>query len=360
MGLPVIEINFKQKAGSIIERSSRGIACVIVRDDTNSTAGYKRYKYETDIKTTDYSADNLAAIKRCFLVAVNEVIVINVPTEAEFSDAAAILTMLKYNYVCACEVADQQPLANYIRTKNSNSKGKKYIAVVNGITTADSMYIINVKNAKVTLADTGEIVPMVKYLPRLVSLLANLPMNRSCTYYTLTDLVDCEDVETAEKTLDMLINEGWLCLFNDDGDIRIARGVNSLVTITSTETEDMQKIIIVESMNMIREDIYGEYKNNYVGKYKNHYDNQCLFISAVNGYFRQLQLAEILDPEYDNHSTIDVESQRQAWLDIGRTDAADWNADKVKKMTFKSYVFLQGDIKILDATEDLKFDIGMQ
>lgn len=50
----------------------------------------------------------------------------------------------------------------------------------------------------------------------------------------------------------------------------------------------------------------------------------------------------------------------QAWLDIGRTDAADWNADKVKKMTFKSYVFLQGDIKILDATEDLKFDIGMQ
>ena len=331
MGLPVIEINFKQKAGSIIERSARGIACVIVRDDTNSTAGYKRYKYETDIKTTDYSVDNLAAIKRCFLVAVNEVI-----------------------------VDDQQPLANYIRTKNSNSKGKKYIAVVNGITTADSMYIINVKNAKVTLADTSEIVPMVKYLPRLVSLLANLPMNRSCTYYTLTDLVDCEDVETAEKTLDMLIDEGWLCLFNDDGDIRIARGVNSLVTITSTETEDMQKIIIVESMNMIREDIYGEYKNNYVGKYKNHYDNQCLFISAVNGYFRQLQLAEILDPEYDNHSTIDVESQRQAWLDIGRTDAADWNADKVKKMTFKSYVFLQGDIKILDATEDLKFDIGMQ
>ena len=157
-----------------------------------------------------------------------------------------------------------------------------------------------------------------------------------------------DNVETVEKTLDMLIDEGWLCLFNDDGDIRIARGVNSLVTITSTETEDMQKIIIVESMNMIREDIYGEYKNNYVGKYKNHYDNQCLFISAVNGYFRQLQLAEILDPEYDNHSTIDVESQRQAWLDIGRTDAADWN------------VFLQGDIKILDATEDLKFDIGMQ
>ena len=92
----------------------------------------------------------------------------------------------------------------------------------------------------------------------------------------------------------MLIDEGWLCLFNDDGDIRIARGVNSLVTITSTETEDMQKIIIVESMNMIREDIYGEYKNNYVGKYKNHYDNQCLFISAVNGYFVSCSLQKSL------------------------------------------------------------------
>lgn len=360
MGLPSIDISFKQKAGSIIERSARGIGCVIVRDDTTDTAGYKRYKYETDIKSADYTAENLAAIKRCFLVAVNEIIVINVPVEAEFSEATAILEMLKYNYVCACDGDDQQVLANYIRIKNNNSKGKKYVAVVYNITTADSMYIINLKNKTVTLADTNEVVPMVKYLPRLVSLLANLPMNQSCTYYTFTDLVECDIVETTEKTLDMLIDEGWLCLFNDDGDIRIARGVNSLVTLTSTATADMQKIIIVESMNIIREDIYSEYKNNYIGKYKNHYDNQCLFISAVNGYFRQLQLAEILDPQYDNHASIDVDAQRQAWIDIGKSDAVDWNADKVKKMTFKTFLFLLGDVKILDAIEDLKFDIGMQ
>lgn len=360
MGLPVIDINFKQKAGSIIERSARGIACVIVRDDTLAEAGYKRYKYETEIKSADYTAENLAAIKRCFLVAVNEVIVISVPTDAEFADVVDILSQLKYNYVCSCGVDDQQELANYIRTKNANSKGKKYIAVVAGISTADNMFIINVKNPSVTLTNEGGEVAMVNYLPRLVSLLANLPMNRSCTYYTLTDLSDCAVIETEEKTLDMLIDEGWLCLFNDDGDVRIARGVNSLVTITSTETEDMQKIIIVESMNIIREDIYNEYKNQYVGKYKNHYDNQCLFISAINGYFRQLQIAEILDPEYNNHAAIDVETQRHAWLDIGRSDAADWNADKVKKMTFKSFVFLLGDIKILDAMEDLTFDIAMQ
>lgn len=359
MGLPNIAINFIQKAASAISRSERGIACIVVRDDTKAEAWRKIYKYDTDIAKDDYTSKNLAAIKRCFLVAVNKVVVVSVPTDSEFSEVVGQLEKFKYNYVCACDENDQTALATYIRTKNANTIGRKCVALVYNISVADNMFIINVKTPTVTDADTGEVIPMVEYLPRLTSLLANLPMNRSCTYYTLTDLSDCADIATVEKTLDMLIDEGYFCIFNDDGEIRIARGLNSLVSLTSTHTEDMKKIIIVESMNLMLEDIHDEYKNNYVGKFKNHYDNQCLFISAVNGYFRELQIQEILDPEYSNKSQIDVELQRQAWLTIGKTEAADWNDDKVKKMTFKTHLFLAGDIKILDAIEDLKFNIAM-
>ena len=84
-----------------------------------------------------------------------------------------------------------------------------------------------------------------------------------------------------------------------------------------------------------------------------------MFISAVNSYFRQLAREEILDPSFDNRSFVDVEYQREKWLSIGKTEAADWTEAQVKEMTFKSWIYLAGNIKILDAIEDLKFRITM-
>ena len=100
-----------------------------------------------------------------------------------------------------------------------------------------------------------------------------------------------------------------------------------------------------------------------MGKYKNHLDNQYLFISSVNAYFKSLTKVvngEILDPEYDNHAFVDVENQRQAWLSVGKTEAEDWDEAKVKEMSFKSTVFIAAKVKILDAMEDLSFQITME
>lgn len=361
MGLPDIDIIFRQKAVTAIKRSQRGIACVIVQDDTPGEAGYETYKYEKDIPTERYGAEILKALKKCFYVAVNKIIVLHIPEEAEFSDALDILDTIKYNYVCTTIAGAQQELVNYLVSKNRNTKGRKFIGIVFNATTADSKYIINVKNSWVHDVDADEQVDMENYLPRLTSILANLPMNRSCTYYELEDIDEVDmGFITTEKDIDSWIDDGYLCLIKDDDKIKIGRGVNSLTTFTSTDSEDMKKIIIVESMNLIEEDIFTTYKNYYVGKYKNHYDNQCLFMSAVNTYFRELQREEILDPEFDNRSFVDVELQRDAWLAIGKIEAQDWTAEKVKRMTFKSNLFLAGDIKILDAMEDLRFTINME
>ena len=66
---------------------------------------------------------------------------------------------------------------------------------------------------------------------------------------------------------------------------------------------------------------------------------------------------EILDEEHDNHAEIDVEKQRDAWLKIGKEEAATWDELTVKQNTFKKQLFLSGNIKILDALEDMVFDI---
>ena len=360
IGQPVIDIEFIQKAVTAIIRSERGIACVVVFDDTPAAAGYNVYKYFTDIPADRYTAANLAAIKRCWLCPVNKVVVVNAPaTDADFDDAVEILEKIKYNYVCVVDDSFQQDLATYLLTKNENSPGKKYIGVTYGAT-ADSKYIINVKNDSVHDIATDADVDMVQYLPRLTSVLANLPLNRSITYYELEDInaVDMSFVDS-ETTIDDWIDDGYLCLWQDEDKVKVGRGVNTLTTFTSTDTEDMRKIIIVEAMNLILEDIYNTFKDYYVGKYKNSYDNQCLFISAVNTYFRALAREEILDPGFDNNAYVDVETQRDAWLAIGKTEAEDWTEAQVKEMTFKSWIYLAGNIKILDAIEDLKFRIAM-
>lgn len=365
MGLPQIDIIFIQKAVTAVKRSQRGSTVVIIEDDTQEKAGVDLYKFSRDITNKKYTEENVTILKRCFLVEVNKLYVLHVPTGTSWEDTSKLLDKVKYNYACTTKAEWQTELTSYTLQRNKMSKGKKYVAFVWNVTVADNRNIINVKNASVHEADTDKDVPMLEYLPRLTSVLANLPMNRSCTYYVLEDLTSVDDsFVDMEHDADSWIDKGWLILINDDDEsVKIGRGVNSLTTYTSTETEDMSKIIISESMNIILEDIYTTFKNYWVGKYKNRLNNQYLFISSVNTYFRSLtsvENGEILDEEFDNLAYIDVEAQRDAWLAIGKTEAEDWDEEKVKKMTFKSKLLLAGDIKILDAIEDLHFSITME
>ncbi len=369
IGLPNIDIIFIQKAVSAIERSQRGTAVVILKDDTQKDAGYDIYKFGADITNKKYSAENVELLKRCFYVSVNKVVVVHMPTTTtEFADVKAVLDRVKYNWACTTVKEWQTELTSYTLSRNTISKGRKVKCLVANVAVANDKHIVNMKGEFVheVDAEVGTNVKMIDYLPRLVSILANLPMNRSITYYELEDLdyVDNSYI-TVEETADSWTDKGWLLLINDDEDnvVRVGRGVNTLTTFTSTDSEDMRKIIIVESMDLILEDIYTTFKKYYVGKYKNYLDNQYLFISSINSYFKTLTKVangEILDPNFDNKAEIDVEAQRNAWLGIGKTEAEDWGEDEVKEMSFKSTVFLAGDIKILDAIEDLSFQITME
>lgn len=369
IGLPNIDIVFLQKAVSAVLRSERGTAVVIVKDDTQTAAGYDIFKFEADITKKKYSTENIALLKRCFYTNVNKVVAVHVPTTtSDFADVKAVLDRVKYNWACTTVADWQDDLVSYTKSRNVISKGRKVKCVVANVTVADDKHVVNIKGDWVheAGADQATTVKMTDYVPRITSILANLPMNRSITYYELEDLdyVDNSFI-TNEKDANKWTDEGWLLLINDDEDavVRVGRGVNTLTTFTSTDTEDMRKIIIVESMNLITEDLYSTFKKYYVGKYKNHVDNQYLFISSVNSYFKSLTKVvngEILDPEYDNKAFIDVENQRDAWLSVGKTEAEDWDEDKVKKMSFKSTVFIAAKIKILDAMEDLSFQITME
>lgn len=358
--LPNIDIIFTQKAVTAVQRSERGVLCVIMKD-AQQDAGIKKFVYKrgADVEKTDYTTANYDALMRAFDVAVNKVYVLRCATATEFTDIVKELDKIKFNYVCTNVKADQQALANQVVQYNHDSQGHKCVTVVANITQGDSKYVIKLKGDGGKLK-SGTEVKAEDYVIRIASTLCNLPMNRSLTYYVFADLASWDDSYlTTETPIGDWISKGWLTLINDDDEVKCGRAINSLVTFTSTDTEDMSYIIIVEAMNLIIEDIYTTFKDYYVGKYKNTLSNQRLFITSVNAYFRQLMREEVLDDSYDNHAYVDIESQRLAWLGIGKTEAEDWDENKVQQMTFRTNVFLAGDAKISNAMEDLRFNIAL-
>ncbi|MWC26634.1 phage tail sheath C-terminal domain-containing protein [Paenibacillus sp. MMS18-CY102] len=357
IGLPSIEIEFKKLAETAIARSSEKIAVLVVKDDTNPTYAVKEYKSSLAVDADQFTAANVQYIKDVLLGGGSKVIVVPVETTSTdvVAEAIAALGSRKYHWIGLADgtAGEHSDLSDYVKEQEVAKKGIK--AVVYKAVSPDSQRVVNFTNANVTYVG-GATVTGEKYIARLLGILAGLPMTRSSTYLELTDLEGVTEL----SDLNVAVGNGELVLFNDDGVIRIARGVNSLKTLVPGVTEDFKKIIIVESMDLMRSDIASTFKNSYLGKFKNKYDNQVLFLSAVNTYFDALATDDILDNEFDNRADVDIEEQRQAWLAIGKTDAVDWNDHAVKNNTFGSKVFLAGHIKITDAMEDLSFGISLQ
>lgn len=353
MSLPKIEIIFKQKAVSAVKRSASGIVCLVVKDDTKKDFTVKELKSVEDLKEGDFSADNVAAIKDCLSFAPNKVIVIRIDVEGKLADALKIASGLKINWIGVVKgiTKDHTDLSTWVKGKEKEGKTIKAVVFNH---TANCKHVVNFATEQVTFKDergqrTGD-----EYIPSILGILAGLPLTRSATYYKCSNLLSTSEVDDLETE----VGKGKFLLFMDEGEVKVASAVNSLSEVTQDNTEDMKDIIIVESMDLITEDIRATFKE-WIGKYKNKYENQILFISAVNSYLRDLMKEDILDNEYKNITGVDVEAQRNAWMSVGKAEAENWDEQTVKKNTFKKSVFLLADIKILNAVESFKLTVHM-
>ena len=355
MGRPTIDIIFKQLAVSAVERSARGIVALIIKDDTDKTFKTKEYKLATDIETALFTTANVQAITDCFSGTPAKVIVVRVDaTGGTIADALTIAAGLKFNWIGAVSStqADHDAIATWIKAQDVLKKTFK--AVTYKAISPDSKRVVNLVNDKVTFADTRGQKTGDSYVPTLLGILAGLSLNRSATYYkctTLTSVIEPADIDAS-------INLGNLVLFNDSNYVKIAAAVTSLVTITSSNTADMQQITTIEEMDIITGDISTTFADNWVGNYKNKYDNQVLLISAIKSYFKTLEDEQVLDNGYANTLDIDVAAQKLAWQATGK-DVSAWTDLQTKHNTFRRSVFLLGDIKLLGAVENLSFAIQM-
>lgn len=354
--MPSIDILFKQLSASLITRSQRGYAILIIRDDT-STFDYKEYNLLTDVVEAEYSTTNYQYIKDIFTFAPYKVCIVRINTTIDtLADALSILTgNVKTGWITIADgtTEDFATLASW--TKSQEGLKKYYKSVCYKAATTDCKHIVNFYNDSVTFNDSRSVQTGEKYCPSLIGILAICNINRAATNYVCSNL--SKVVEVADNNV--AVGAGKFILINDVDKVKVGLCINSLQTTNGTTlTEDMKYIDIVEAMDLIYDDIYSAFKE-YQGPYKNKYDNQILFLSAVNGYLRNIAGEDVLDDEYVNKVSINVEAQRAAWVASGKTEASTWTEAKVRLSAFKRNVYLTGDIKILGAMENLQLIFNM-
>ncbi len=358
--MPRVEVTFEQKAASLISRSERGYALLIVRDGTDETFAFRRYDDLTAAQADEkrYTAENFAAISDILAFAPYRTYVFRVGEEGLLADALALVRKkIKTGWITIAGMTpeDATALSSWIQAQEKQRRTYKAVVYKPGVK-PDCMHVVNFGNETVTFSDERGEQSGVAYLPSLIGILAKCNVESGCTAFECSNLADVQEMEDNDKSL----GEGLFLLTHDDDEgVIVAQGINSMTTTNGkTQTEDMQYIETVEAMDLMADDIAKTFRETYLGKYRNNRDNQMLFIAALNfSYFTQLARQNILDPDYDNAAEIDVEAQRLAWQASGKAEAADWDDDTVKAMPFKRTVYLKGNVKILGSMTDLIFPI---
>jgi hypothetical protein len=187
-------------------------------------------------------------------------------------------------------------------------------------------------------------------------LIAGLDLNVSSTFKPLAEVTMIPVADDAE--VDTAVDEGYLTLYNDGERIVIARGVNSLTTVTEDDTEDLKKIKILAIQDLVETDIYSTINSSYIGNYSNSYDNKCLLITAIKGYLKELETKGYLKAD-SSVIEIDVIKQKQ-YLEIVGVDTSEMDEQAIKEANTGSKVFLKGTISILDAIEDVEIFINKE
>lgn len=359
-GMPQVDIVFKGLGTSAAKRGEKGAAVLILID---TTQGQNKLKYNsiadfTSDEQAKFTTENVAYIKDALEGTPLELYVFKTIDGTDLSDVLnKIKGIVPRNCWIGIQSSDtqhQNDLVSFVKSENENNK-KRYKCFVYKATNPDSMHVVNLTNNNIVFPDergeqTGD--AAISYF---IGFYAGLSMMISgiAKQTKFVSVSEPDDLDTA-------ISNGEHILFNDEGAVKVARAINSLITLTQGVILEMTHINTVEKMDFIYTDIFRTWNESYKGKYPNILDNQMLFISAINGYFKTLSRDYILDPNFDNRSQLDIEAQRIAnYPKYGEDVVNSWDDSYAMKMTVGTNVFLMANIKIAGIMEDFSFDIYM-
>ena len=349
MGLPIIDISFKQLAKSAVIRSQRGIVALILKDTTKASLTVFD---EGDIPSS-LTKENQGLIKDVLKGSPNKIELYVLGSDSEISEALTYFEGVEFNLMCmpSAETSDVTAIKTFIKKMNDVVKYKCDAILAND--KADSEAIINYTAKNIVV--NGESVTTANHTARIAGLIEGTPLNQSITFATLSD-VDAIENLTKEQA-DTRIDNGELILVREMGKVRVARGVNSLTTLTDTKGNAFQKIKLRKTLNLIHNDLRRVIVEKYIGKVPNNYDNKCILITEIKNYLEELENEQLI--EKVSYVGIDLEAHKKWLKDNTNLDVNSMTEQEIKEANTQSNVFLAISLKTLDAMEDIVIGISI-
>nr|UWI51400.1 phage tail sheath subtilisin-like domain-containing protein [Clostridioides difficile] len=350
IGLPSINISFKELATTVKERSARGIIAVLLKDAKG--IGFNEIHEKEDIPA-DLSAENKDYINMALMGNVNvpnKVLVYVLGEEEEVQSALDFLETKEFNYLCMPKAieADKTVIKSWIIKLRDTDKVK--VKAILGKVAGNHEGIINFTTEDVLVG--AKKYSAEEFTSRIAGIIAGTPLSQSITYTKLSDVIDIPKSTKADA--ESKVNNGELILIKEAGAIRIARGINSLTDLTEEKGEMFQKIKIVDTLDIIHSDIRKVIIDDYIGKVTNSYDNKCILIVAIKSYLEELEKSVLIE----SNSTVEIDFEAQKlYLKSKGMDLSYMTSQEIKEANTGSKVFLKATIKALDAMEDIDLSI---
>lgn len=391
LGMPSINISFIEAGIEAINRSQRGIVALLLEEpqdtitkllkDHEITSGSGDSATKTTVKAiknpfTVYTSDDIPSelsddnrdyitkalmgyVKapyrvKVYLMAKDET---NDAKADKFATALKGMATDRWDYLAIPTITTTQceSVATWMKTNrdNKHKRSKVILPAYKG----DYEGIVDFTNTTVVTA--AKTYTGAQYIPRIAGLLAGTPLTISATYAPLSEVIDCDRYTLDEN--EEKVNNGEFFIWYDGEKFKMSRAVNSLVTTTQGKQEAYQTIKSVDIMDAIYDDIRKTTEDSYIGKYTNDYDNKQILITAIKGYFKELEQGRLLQKDYSTVD-LDVDAIKTYQMEHGLYTAdqlADMDDLAIKKLDTKKKVFLTANIKILDAMEDFDFPINI-
>lgn len=343
MGLPVIDISFKQLAKTAMIRSERGIVALILKDTTKTSLTVFD---EGDIPS-NLSEANKNLIKDVLKGSPNKIEVYVLGSEGQISEALTYFEGVEFNLMCmpSAESNDITSIKSFIKKMNEVVKYKCDAILANE--EADSEAIINYTADGIVVG--GKSVTTANHTARIAGLIEGTPLHQSVTFATLSDVDSIENLTKEEA--DRRIDAGELILVREMGKVRVAKGVNSLTTLTDVKGNVFQKIKLRKTLNLIHNDLRRVIVEKYIGKVPNNYDNKCILITEIKNYLDELATEQLI--EKVNEVGIDLIAQKKWLKDNTNLDINNMTDQEIKEANTQSNVFLAISLKVVDAMEDI-------
>ena len=343
MGLPVIDISFKQLAKTAMIRSERGIVALILKDTTKTSLTVFD---EGDIPSS-LSEANKNLIKDVLKGSPNKIEVYVLGSEGQISEALTYFEGVEFNLMCmpSAESGDIAAIKTFIKKMNDVVKYKCDAILANE--EADSEAIINYTADDIVVG--GKSVTTTNHTARIAGLIEGTPLHQSVTFATLSDVDSIENL--TKEQADSRIDAGELILVREMGKVRVARGVNSLTTLTDAKGNAFQKIKLRKTLNLIHNDLRRVIVEKYIGKVPNNYDNKCILITEIKNYLDELATEQLI--EKVNTVGIDLIAQKKWLKDNTNLDVNNMSEQEIKEANTQSNVFIAISLKVVDAMEDI-------